>query len=385
MLGEELINRAREIGPLVGLEAENTDRNGRISDKVIDAFCDADLMQMMVPRALGGHEVSYGTMAAVVAEVGKYCTSTAWVMSFYLGHNLLHSLFPKQSQEEVFADRPYVLTAGTVAPNFRLTPVDGGYIASGRSQWNSGSAHAQWFLAAGLKTNGENSEGPLAFLVPASQVRKIDNWDVAGMRGTSSGDLEMEEVFVPAYHTVPVKDLVNGNSPGAKLHPNPMYSRPLIPFLLGETLPVVVAAYRGAANDFKALITDRHSVQIGSKVVDKQIAQIRVGQALAGAEVAEDLLRQYVKVLEETSVDDLKKIEQRANMRARAAMVTDYCYRGIHDLMLGAGGGAFRNESSLQRFFRDISVLRVHGFLDLDTATEAFGRIALGMDPKCPL
>ncbi|MEO0033932.1 MAG: hypothetical protein RIS94_3690 [Pseudomonadota bacterium] len=42
--------------------------------------------------------------------------------------------------------------------------------------------------------------------------------------------MRMEGVFVPAYHTTPVQDLLDGTSPGSKLHGNRMYSLPLLPF-----------------------------------------------------------------------------------------------------------------------------------------------------------
>ncbi|MFN6952103.1 MAG: ABC transporter substrate-binding protein, partial [Albidovulum sp.] len=51
------------------------------------------------------------------------------------------------------------------------------------------------------------------------------------------------------------------------------------------------------------------------------------------------------------------EIEKRAEIRARVGMVSDYVQSGINEMMLGAGGGAFRSTSPLQRFFRDMNVL----------------------------
>lgn len=385
-LSKELIGRAREIAPLVAKEAYNTDRSGKPSDAVIDALCDADLMQIMVPKKWGGHEMTYETMAGVVYEIAKECTSTAWVASFYIGHNYLHSLWPLESQEEVFANSPYVLMAGTVAPQFTLTPTDGGFIVNGKSQYNSGSSRAEWFLGSGLIMVDGKVQGALAFLSPASNVKTIEgSWDVAGMSGTSSGDIELTDVFVPAYHTVAVQDLLDGNSPGGKVHSNPIYSIPLLPFVLGETVPVTVGALRGAADGFKDLTAKRYSAQIAQKVLDKQAQQIRVGEAQAAASAAELMMKDYVAMLSSASQDTIGGIERRAAIRARVGLLTDFCHDHIQKLMLGAGGAAYRRDCPLQRFYRDISVLRVHGFLDLDTAMEAYGRVLLGMPPQCPI
>jgi 3-hydroxy-9,10-secoandrosta-1,3,5(10)-triene-9,17-dione monooxygenase len=384
-VSEKLIAKAREIAPMVAEEAYTTDRNRRLSDAVIDACCDAGLMQILVPKKHGGHELNYSTMAAVVNEFARHCTSTAWVISFYIGHNYIHSLFPEQSQNEVFSKRPYVLTPGTIAPNFHLTPVDGGYIANGLSQWNSGSSRSDWFLNSGLIMVDGQPQGALAFMVPAAQVEVIDNWDMAGMRGTASGDARLTDVFVPAYHTVPVMDLLNGTSPGAALHANRIYSLPILPFVMGETVPVTVGAYRGAADEFKRMTEQRLSTFTAAKVQNKQAAQMRIGQGQAGAEIAELLMKDYAEMIDTAEPDALRGIERRAAIRARVAMITTHCANGIDNLMLGAGGGSFRNTSPLQRFYRDMSVLRVHGFLDLETATEAYGRVLLGLQPECPL
>ncbi|WP_324742312.1 acyl-CoA dehydrogenase family protein [Tsuneonella sp. CC-YZS046] len=384
-LSETLIARARDIAPMAEKEACNTDRNRKLSDAVIDACCDAGLMEILVPKMYGGHELDYATMAAVVYEFGRYCTSTAWVLSFYIGHNYIHALWPKQFQDEVFADRPFSLTPGTIAPNFRLNPVDGGYIASGLSQWNSGSSRSDWFLNSGLVMVDGKPQGAMAFMVPASDVEIIDNWDMAGMRGTASGDARLNDVFVPRHRAVEVADLLNGQSPGAKIHDNRIYSLPILPFVLGETLPVMAGAYRGAADAFKQLTMDRYSTFTSAKVQDKQTAQIRIGHGQAGAAIAETLLQDYARFLDTVDPAEIRPIEKRAEIRARMGMIADYVYRGINELMLGAGGGAYRNTSPLQRFLRDMNVLRVHGFLDVETAAENLGRVQLGLEPNCPL
>lgn len=384
-LSQTLINRARDIAPMVEQEAYETDRRRSVSDSIIDACKDAQLFEILVPKVYGGHELDYSTMASVVFEFARHCTSTAWVISFYIGHNYLHALWPKAFQDEVFAEGPCGFTPGTIAPNFKLTPVDGGYIANGLSQWNSGSARCDWFLNSGLVMVDGKPQGAKAFMVPAAEVEIIDNWDMAGMRGTSSGDARLTDVFVPAHRAVDVSDLLEGTAPGAKIHANRLYSLPVLPFVLGETMPVMVGAYRGAADAFQRLTEDRYSTFTGSKVQDKQTAQIRVGKGLAGASIAESLLREYMAMLDTIDTSDIRPVAKRAEIRARVGMVSDYVKSGIDELMLGAGGGAYRNTCSLQRFSRDMNVLRVHGFLDTETATENLGRVTLQLPPNCPL
>lgn len=75
----------------------------------------------------------------------------------------------------------------------------------------------------------------------------------------------------------------------------------------------------------------------------------------------------------------------RAFMKLKAAYITDLCRNAINDLTRGFGGDGFREHCPLQRYFRDINMLAVHALLDIDTATETYGRMTLGLPAEDPL
>jgi len=381
----ELIGRARELAPVVAQQAAITDREGAVPASLITSFCDAGFMKMMVPKRYGGFELDYSAMAGVINTIAQSCSSTGWVLAFFIGHNFLHALFPEKSQAEVFGSRSFALTPGNAAPVFTLTPTAGGYVASGRSSWNSGSSAAEWYLCGGLvKAEGAAPEHRL-FLVPASEVKLIPSWEVAGMSGTASNDIEAKDVFVPAHRTTLAGPLLEGRGPGTLLHPNPMYSIPVLPFILGEVMPIVVGAYRAAANEFRRITESRISSHSGLAVGTKQTSQIKIAKGLGGAALAEIMLADYTRMLTSGDYDWLRAPVARAEIKVRSAMVADYCSNGINELVLAAGANAFRLASPLQRFFRDINLVRVHGYIDLDSACETHGRILQGLPPQTPL
>jgi len=263
--------------------------------------------------------------------------------------------------------------------------VDGGYIANGRSSWNSGSSRCDWFLNNGLIKQEGQPPAMRCFFVRAADAKIINNWDVAGMKGTSSGDIELNEVFVPEYHTAETTDLLGGTSPGSLIHQSPIYSMPLLPFVLGEVMPVVVGAYRGAANDFQKLTEQRFTTFTSAKVLGKQTAQMRIGHGQTGAALAEDMLENYIAEIDRPDIGRFKSLEARAAAKRNVSLVTELSSSGINCLFKRAGAGAWRNDSSLQRFFRDLNMLTVHGFLDLEVATETYGRVLVGLPPESPL
>jgi 3-hydroxy-9,10-secoandrosta-1,3,5(10)-triene-9,17-dione monooxygenase len=223
------------------------------------------------------------------------------------------------------------------------------------------------------------------FLVPAEDAVFVPNWEVAGMKGTSSNDMALEKVFVPEYRTALTVDVLEGRSPGAKIHTNPVYSLPLLPFIYGEVVPVVVGAYRGAADEYQRQTAERHTTFTSAKVALKQSAQIRVGRGQTGAALAEAMLNDYIAMLSEPNPDALRDSLARASIKSRVAAIAEFCWAGINELMNGAGANAFRSASPLQRFQRDMNMLHVHAFLDPEIASETYGRIILGLAPETPI
>lgn len=381
----ELMGRAQELAPVVAQQASSTELAKAVSAALIAEFCDAGFMKMLVPKRYGGFELDYSALAGVVNTIAQSCSSTAWVLSFLIGHNFLHALFPEKSQEEVFGSRSFALTPGTAAPTFTLTKTDGGYIASGRSSWNSGSSVAEWYLCGGLvKAEGLPPEHRL-FLIPASKVTPIANWDVAGMCGTASNDMAAEGVFVPEHRTVFASTYLEGRGPGSVLHANPMYSIPVLPFILGEVVPIVVGAYRAVANEFRRVTESRISSHSGMAVGSKPTSQIKVAKGLGGASLAESMLADYTRMMTSGDYDWLRPPVARAEMKVRCALITDYCVNGVNELTVAAGANGFRLASPLQRFFRDMNMLRGHAYLELDGACETHGRILQGLPPQAPV
>lgn len=383
-LKTELIHRAENLTDLVASEAAETEARRSVSPVVLDAFCEAGFMKILVPKRYGGYELDVDTMVKVVRTIAPSCTSTAWVLAFYIGHNWLHALFPERSQDEVFAERSFALSPGTFAPSFTLTPTTGGYVATGRSSWNSGTTGAEYFLSGGLVKDNGHQPTLKFFLAPKADVTVIDNWDIAGLRGTASHDIAIDGAFIPDYHTVDASDVMNGTTPGATLHANPLYSLPVMPFIVGEILAVAVGTYSAAAEEFRR-VTESRYLSNGSRADSKQTARITLGKGDAGARLADTLLDSYINVLANTDLAVLQDPTTRARLKAQGAMITDFCRSGINQLIAAAGANAFRNDSPLQRHFRDINVMSVHATLDIDRATETYGEVLLGLPPQAPI
>ncbi len=377
LTSKELLGRARELAPGYAARAQRTEEHRAPLAESLRELIDAGLLATLTPKVYGGHQLPVATMSQIVAILSAACPSTGWVSAFYMGAAWRAMIFPEQCQRELFADKAYLLNAGQASPLREVKRVKRGYRLSGQTPWSSGSVHAEWITFMGVAQGEDLPPEPLVFMVPRAEAELVDTWQVAGMRGTGSNDMRVEDVFVPAHRAASFVAALEGKTPGQALH-GAMYQQPFIPFLMCEVVPVLVGALRGAAEAFTIRTRDRQGTLTGVKAANRQAAQMRLGRGLAAADAAETLLAAYLERYMRVRGEQ-NHITDRAAMKLKAAFITDLCRNAINDLARGFGGDGFREQSPLQRYFRDINMLAVHAFLDIDTAAETSGRLTLGL------
>jgi len=383
-IGDELIERARGLAPIFAERAQRTEEKRSLPDESVQELIDSGMLATLTPRIYGGHELDVDVTVEIAKIISAACPSTGWVLSFYMGAPWRVNIFSERAQREVFANKPYMLNSGQAAPVGETRKVPGGYRITGQAAWSSGSVHAEWIVFAGIVREEGQPPVSMTFLVPRAETELVDSWFSAGMRGTGSNDMRVNDVFVPDYRATPFQTVLEGDAAGQAIHSNPMYRRPFIPFCMCEVVPVVVGVMRGAATAFVQRTRERQGTISGIKAAAKQLPQVRMAQGLAAAEAAEKLLDSYLARFMAQKSEQSNLIE-RAEMKLRAAYITDLCRNAVNELARGFGGDGFRNHSPLQRFFRDINMLAVHAFLDIDTAAESFGRLMLGQSVDDPL
>lgn len=381
---QEILARVDDMLPAISQRADESDQAGEVSDQTIEELTDAGLFATLAPKAYGGHEFDLNTFSQITQKISAAHPSAGWVCAFLMGASWRLLIFGREGQEEIFGDKNYVLGAGAAAPIFDLEKVNGGYLLSGRTAWNSGASHAQWFQMNGL-FQSENAPAELMmFAIPRADITIVDTWHIMGMQGTASRDVFAEKVFVPKHRAASFFPALEGKSQGHRLHDNPMYHIPFLPFAMIEVLPVVVGAHRGAANALRDRIKSRMGTITGAKATQNVPAQIRMAQALARADMAEQMLTAMIEVISALNTGTTEPIK-RAQIKLHAAMVTNFCLDSVNEMARSVGGDAFRDEAPFQRFFRDINTVARHTFLDPDTAGESYGKLELGLPVSDPL
>lgn len=375
----ELLDRTRALAPEIAARGLETEAARKPLDKNIQELIDAELMELLVPKRWGGHELDLMTHVEVIEILAEACLSTAWIAAFYMGHNLMVCRFDERAQAEVFADRPFGLIPAATAPTFQISKVSGGWEVTGHASWGSGIMHADWVIVAGRAKGAE----PHVFLVPVDDVEVHDVWHMSGMSGTGSNDFTLDHVFVPDHRAVSAAGFGTGESAGTALHGhNPMYRLPLLPFIYNEVIGLFSGGVRGAASALDTTLANRVRGHSGQVDREAQYVHVTLGEAWIQAHVAERLARDIVRQTEQCMHGDGFTLDDRLRLKALTGFVIDHTRRAVNTMTHEGGSTNFRTEAPLQRHFRDLNMLATHAFWDWPAARELYGRHHLGLEPN---
>lgn len=378
----ELVERARVLATVFAQNARETELLRRPHPDNIAAMKESGLLEMLVPARFGGHESDLSTFVEVVEILSSACMSTAWIASFYIGHNLLVARFPEQAQQEVFAVRPYGLIPAANAPTLKARRLKGGWELNGRAPWGSGVMDADWCIVAGMSVEGD---GARSFILPVADVEVVDTWHYAGMCGTGSNDMVLDNVIVPDHRSVPLLQMVEGRTPGSELHANPVFSAPLIALALCEIIPLMSGGLKGAVATYEANLQSRSRAYTGAAVKDQLTTHLYLGEMKIAAEVAVELVRCHAARTTQLLEAGDAALGVRVALRGHAAFIAHHCRAAMNGMMSRAGASNFHMDAPLQRYFRDINMLATHAFWDWDSSREQVGRLSFDLPPNTPL
>ncbi|MYH15264.1 MAG: hypothetical protein F4149_08820 [Gammaproteobacteria bacterium] len=387
MQERELVERIRELVPLVADHAAQAERERKPVDAVMKAIEDTGAYKFFVPKRYGGFEFSLKSFMEIGMLLGEGCLSTGWVVTFCMEHNWLLGLFNEQAQDEIFGRQPYIIAPGALAPKGTATPVDGGYRISGRWEWGTGVMHADWVMVGAVTVGGDPDSPELCmYLIPRDQVNVLDTWHVAGMVGTGSNDIEVTDVVVPGHLRQNITDMRGGGSPGAELHGSATYRMPMMPVLGLTAAAPAVGAARKAVALFRERLSSRDVYGTQEKQAQRAMAQARLANAQVAVENAETLLLHIAKqVMDWGESGQRCETEERAHLRLQIATVVRQARDVVRAVVEASGAHAHFLDSPLQRSLRDLHTLSCHTVFDMDVGAELYGRLLLGFSPNAPV
>ena len=381
---EALVASARELAPSIATRVEKTASLRRVPEESFEEFRASGLLRTFVPTAFGGHALPLASVIETSREVSAVCGSSGWCLASCTLHNLMVNGFPQAAQEEVFGSLRDPVVCGVFMPGGQAVREPGGYRLSGA--WNFASAcdHADYAILAAFMVPeaGAGPKGVASFLVRREDFSIEDNWFVAGLEGTGSKRVIVEDLIVPENWVMPLVEANVAGGPPTVPNTRGLPTRSVATLGLAG-VPIGIA--KGALQTFRDRLAGKLRVASIRSASEQVAAQLRLAESAAEVDAVELMvLRDCEEMERKAAAGQEASLEERGRYRRDAAFAFQTCARAVARLLPAAGAQAIFQEGSLQRAMRDTQVLATHMVADWDMGRESYARALLDLPVDDP-
>ncbi|MCP3445799.1 acyl-CoA dehydrogenase family protein [Bradyrhizobium sp. CCGUVB14] len=378
-----MVAKAQSLVPQLRERAARTEELRHLPLETERDLHDAGLFRMLQPRRIGGSELDYVALIDCAELLGRADASVAWNLANLASHHWMLGMFEPRAQDLVWGRDPDVLIASSfIFPAGRASKVEGGYRLHGSWPFSSGVGSCEWNMLASVVSSDDEADGIeyRIFLLPKADYKILDTWNVAGLRGTGSSDVEVRDAFVPEHMTVAVRDLAGGATPGSGVNPNPLYALPvfsLFPYVLSG---VALGNAQACLDDYAEVARHRISTYNRAKLSDFQSTQIKIAEASAKIDAARLIMRAAcIEAMEHARGKHTPDMAIKTRYRRDGAFSVNLCTDAVSMLFAASGARGLFTTGVLQRQFRDAHAINSHLAFNFDAAGTNYGRVALGL------
>lgn len=209
-IAEDPVARARAVAPAIEAAAPRIEASRELPADLLEALHGARIFRALLPRALGGDEATPETYARMMEIIARADASTAWCIGQASGCSMAAAYVEPEVAQRIWGPADAALAWGAILPGQVAEVVDGGYRVTGSWPFASGGRHATWFGGhcrvrerdGSMRALPDGSPYERTMLFPASAITMTTNWQVMGLRGTSSDTYAVTDLFVPEAFTV---------------------------------------------------------------------------------------------------------------------------------------------------------------------------------------
>ncbi|HYQ55667.1 MAG TPA: SfnB family sulfur acquisition oxidoreductase [Pseudomonas sp.] len=358
----EALQAAREFAQTAREQAARRDQQRKLPWAEIEQFTRSGLGSISVPKAHGGPDVSFETIAEVFRLISAADPALGQIPQNQFGMLQLLRLTATAAQQALIYRSvldgwrignagPERGTKDTLTLKARITREGDGYRISGEKFYSTGALFAHWVAVKALDDQGRQR---LAFVRRGSPgLRIVDDWSGFGQRTTASGTVLLDQVPVDA-------DLVIDN-----------WRQRDTPNIQGAGSQLIQAAIdagiaEAAIEDAIYFVREKSRPWIEAKVErasDDPYVIADIGRLKLELHAAEALLRKAARVLDEVNA---APIDAAAAARASIAvaeakvLTTEISLNASEKLFELAGSRATLAEFNLDRHWRNARVHTLH-------------------------
>jgi SfnB family sulfur acquisition oxidoreductase len=357
----EAIAIARRFAASIAGTASERDREQRLPVREIAEFTQGGLWSLNVPKEYGGPDLSYATIAEVVAIVAAVDPSIGQLPQNHIDFiDTIRATGSPEQKEHFFR----AILAGTRSGNAfsefgsrtaadfetRIERRGDNYVVNGRKFYSSGA-----LLAHIIPITTVDPEGRLHIAVAdrdSPGLTIIDDWSSFGQRTTASGTVIIENVALPASRVLP--SYASQDSPSAN---GPVCQ------IIHAAVDVGIA--RGAIDDTINFVRDQARPWIDSgknRAADDPYTSAEIGDLKIKLHAAEALLRRSGVAVDAAVANPTAETVAEASIAVAEAKVltTEIALLATNKIFELGGARSTLLKHNLDRHWRNARVHTVH-------------------------
>lgn len=345
----------------------------RLPPPLVSGLREAGAFRLSTPRELGGHELPLADTLGVLEALGRIDGPTAWVV-WNLNFGFSAAFLDERGVARIWSQNPDPLIANSGRPG-RAAETAGGFLLTGQWLIVSGVDAADWISLVAVVGSAERADvAPEVRIcwVPSSDVKILDTWRVAGMRGTGSNTVVADGVFVPHELTVPFTV--------ASRIDRPLYRLPLIHLVFPGAAAVALGMARAAVDEVARLAREKTTPD-GGLLAHQARLQAVLGRATAQLGAASRNLLATAGALDAAGAQDRAATDsERGELRGAISYAGEVARTVTTDMYEAAGSTALYEPGRIARLQRDVHAAAQHANLSA-AHYELAGRTFLGLPP----
>ncbi len=383
MCGVSLVARAKQRAAAFAGAAQDDAQLRRLSDSTWANLQDIGILRALQPARWGGGEAHIVEFIDAIVEISRASPSAGWVAGVIGVHPWQLALFDDAAQRDMWAKDPATMHSSSYNPTGKAEPVAGGYRVSGRWSFSSGCDHCKGVnlgATLGLRdVGGMKAPDFRSFLLLPGQYRIDDNWHVAGLSGTGSKDIVVDDAFVPEYRTQSHLDYaVNAPLVGRESNDATLYRLPWSVVFNMALAASVLGSARGFIDTWIEQAMPRRLAQ-GLRAAEDPLSQRRLADAVWHVDVVLTQMRADANSLwQMAEAHQYATMAQRAQVRWNMTRGCDLVGAQIVELLRAASGRSIYLDHPLQRRFQDVQGGLGHAFMVPDPLARFVGGTLLG-------
>jgi 3-hydroxy-9,10-secoandrosta-1,3,5(10)-triene-9,17-dione monooxygenase len=378
----ELVVRARALIPVLARRSlEQKQRRGILPETIAEMQA-AGFFRVLQPRRWGGYEMDLGTFYDIEMALGEGDMSSGWtygvlgVVSWFLG------VMDDHAAQEVWGHDTTTLICSSTMPAGKATAVDGGFRLGGYWRYASGCEHCGWALLGGMVHVDNTPPDWRFFLVPRRDYQTVDMWQVAGLQGTGSIDVILDDVFVPAYRTQRLQDNFLLRGAGQALNTSSLYRLPFGQIFVRGVSTAGIGALQAMLAALIDFSRDRVS-RAGGRLAENPFVQLLCAETAAAIdEMRTTLHRNFATLHDYARRSETPPLELRLQHKFQSSAVIERCTLLASRIFKSTGAAGLSDELPFGRILADLMAARQHISNQYDYYGSNWGAVMFGLESK---